>query len=558
MNSVENNDQFLIGLAKEDITPAANGEVLLGFGDPEHKANKIETPLFARALTIELTKDTHIAIACLEICFISQALRDEVLSLLQTKDPTTNWNEAQLLLCATHTHCAPGGHTHDIMYNLPNKGWYPHVLKKYAEGTMKAILKARRDLKPGRVRFAEGEFKPEQPVAFNRSVDAWNLNPETQKYSFSDRHKALDKTMRLFRFENLNGEFIGCLNEFAVHCTSVHRDYKMIHSDNKGIAATELENKLGGTCIFVQGAAGDVSPNFQKFKGLFETRGTNKDDLISVRDNGLMQSEMAEALVYKAKSSEALAAELEYTLQYINMSNIEVDPQDVNGQVNLKTRLAVIGARALLGTDEGMPTPKPLYYLIVLIGRMLNLTGIDEMQKPKLGCVQSGEGQIFKVEKFDRLLVPGIFDPIVQQIKKWGALNLTVLPLSPQIVPIQLLRLGSWVWLAVPGELTTTSGARLKKSILSDLKKNKSVQSALIVGYANSFTGYITTPEEYELQRYEGASTHFGKWTQPAYQTVFRKLALNLGVDQKNKFGEKPQLRPKHELDLLIAPDLKN
>ena len=81
-------------LVNENITPDPNGEVLLGFGDPEHKANQIEAPLFARALTIELTKDTHIAIACLEICFISQALRDEVLHLLQTKDPTTNWNEA--------------------------------------------------------------------------------------------------------------------------------------------------------------------------------------------------------------------------------------------------------------------------------------------------------------------------------------------------------------------------------------------------------------------------------------------------------------------------------
>jgi neutral ceramidase len=49
-----------------------------------------------------------------------------------------------------------------------------------------------------------------------------------------------------------------------------------------------------------------------------------------------------------------------------------------------------------------------------------------------------------------------------------------------------------------------------------------------LAGYANAYAGYVTTPEEYAVQDYEGASTHFGKWTLPAWQTEFDKLAQRL------------------------------
>ena len=54
------------------------------------------------------------------------------------------------------------------------------------------------------------------------------------------------------------------------------------------------------------------------------------------------------------------------------------------------------------------------------------------------------------------------------------------------------------------------------------------VDEVIIAGYANGYAGYVTTPEEYEVQDYEGASTHFGKWTLPAWQTIFRSLAHDL------------------------------
>jgi neutral ceramidase len=38
-----------------------------------------------------------------------------------------------------------------------------------------------------------------------------------------------------------------------------------------------------------------------------------------------------------------------------------------------------------------------------------------------------------------------------------------------------------------------------------------------VQGYANDYAGYVTTPEEYGEQRYEGGHTMFGRWELPAY-----------------------------------------
>jgi neutral ceramidase len=434
-----------------------------------------------------------------------------------------------------------------------------------------AIQEAVGNMREGRIRYAEAGFSVETPVAFNRSIQAWNQNPDVDAFSYDDRARALDRTMRLFRFEDLNGNFIGCLNEFAVHCTSVHRDYKMIHADNKGVAAAELEKELGGVCTFVQGASGDSSPNFQRFKGLREVRGTDRDDLESARKNGLMQSEMALELVRKASSANPISAELDTAIEYFDFSKIHVDSRDVNGRTDCYTGPAVIGARALLGTDEGMPTPKIVYHVAKGLSRAADLVefissggqkkflpGFDPVQGPKEGCIQSGESQVFRARGFENSLVPEFLDPLLALLKSWSRKKLMRRPLTPQILPLQSVRLGDWIWVSVPSEFTTTSGARLKKSVLADLQGTWA-KRALLIGYANSYSGYVTTPEEYQLQLYEGASTHFGQWTQPAYQTAFRKLIekfLKPRSERSTTFIH-PPVPTDDELVELRAPPLK-
>jgi neutral ceramidase len=47
----------------------------------------------------------------------------------------------------------------------------------------------------------------------------------------------------------------------------------------------------------------------------------------------------------------------------------------------------------------------------------------------------------------------------------------------------------------------------------------------LVAGYSNGYLHYVTTPEEYDAQRYEGGSTLFGRWEAPALTQVAVELA---------------------------------
>jgi len=96
----------------------------------------------------------------------------------------------------------------------------------------------------------------------------------------------------------------------------------------------------------------------------------------------------------------------------------------------------------------------------------------------------------------------------------------------PTVVPIHLFRLGDFFMIKVPGEVTTMAGRRLRESVQQTLV-DEGIPDAKVVITANAdtYTHYITTPEEYSIQRYEGASTIYGPNTLPAYIQEYNKLA---------------------------------
>uniref|UniRef100_A0A671S8Q0 Neutral ceramidase n=1 Tax=Sinocyclocheilus anshuiensis TaxID=1608454 RepID=A0A671S8Q0_9TELE len=83
------------------------------------------------------------------------------------------------------------------------------------------------------------------------------------------------------------------------------------------------------------------------------------------------------------------------------------------------------------------------------------------------------------------------------------------LPWHPAIVDIQIITIGSLAIVAVPGEFTHYCLPQI----------------VVIAGLCNIYTHYITTYEEYQIQRYEGASTIYGPHTLSAYIQRYRGLA---------------------------------
>jgi len=111
-------------------------------------------------------------------------------------------------------------------------------------------------------------------------------------------------------------------------------------------------------------------------------------------------------------------------------------------------------------------------------------------------------------------------------------------------VPVQAFRIGSLIIVSIPAEVTTVAGRRLAKVALGaalegdgsdEANENKSksysndaTYKVIINGLANGYSGYVTTFEEYQAQRYEGASNLFGPNTLGAYEQTVKDLVREL------------------------------
>ena len=72
----------------------------------------------------------------------------------------------------------------------------------------------------------------------------------------------------------------------------------------------------------------------------------------------------------------------------------------------------------------------------------------------------------------------------------------------------------------------------IQKITFSHLKilvyPNQNIKYLVIAGLANSYSGYVTTEEEYNMQHYEGAHTLYGPHTLKGYKQVFSSLLYQL------------------------------
>ena len=63
---------------------------------------------------------------------------------------------------------------------------------------------------------------------------------------------------------------------------------------------------------------------------------------------------------------------------------------------------------------------------------------------------------------------------------------------TADVLPIQLVRIGPLVLIAVAQEVTIVAGLRLRRAVADVL--GTTIDNVLVQGYANDYAGYLTTP----------------------------------------------------------------
>lgn len=527
-------NDYLIGTGIYDITGPAAELGMMGMASIDQKTEGIHSRLFARAFIVcDQSSNKRVVILSADIWSCTLAVKMEVVKRLNTIYGNDLYTIDNVLLSGTHTHSGPGGYSHYALFNLSILGFDKQNFECIVNGMVQAIKKAHDNLAPGKIFFNNGDV---EDCGFNRSPIAYDNNPQQERSKYSGN---TDKEMQLLKFVKNDGKEIGCISWFAIHPTNRGNKNKLITGDNKGYASYLFEKEQGTSinsketfiAAFANSNCGDISGNVKY--GVPDL----VHDFAHMKEFGEKQFSKAKELYISANKQ--VTGEIDYRHTYIDFSKVNID-----GTSN-RTYPAALGASMFAGSTEDSKSEFGI---------------IEGIMATVSGDYPAGQKNIIleAINLLSGLLtgfkVPGILE---DEMKKGHFPKPIILaqglaepyPLSPEVLPLQIIRIGNLILLGTPFELTTMAGRRLRESIL-ELLKSSGIDQLILATYANGYSGYVTTKEEYDVQHYEGASTHFGPHTLMALQQEFGKLASDMKDGKSVPTGPEPRDLSKEQTNL--------
>jgi hypothetical protein len=245
------------GAAQADITPPVGG-AMYGYGARgANVSTGVHDPLYAKALVLE-NGDTRIAWVTLDWGTITEDITSNVRRLVEEETGIT-----RVLCSASHTHSAP----------QPNDAFPPGerpYLRMAEEKIAGAVAEAAKDLRPARIRAGWGRVEE----GHNRR----KIGPDGKAVMFWENRERVptspvDYSLGVIRVESRRGRPIATLVNFQCHPVVLGPENLEISADYPGVFTRLVEDESGGLCMFLQGAAGDINPFWDKTppaEGAFE------------------------------------------------------------------------------------------------------------------------------------------------------------------------------------------------------------------------------------------------------------------------------------------------
>lgn len=515
---------YNIGAGLADITGEVAEANMFGYADGDQISTGVQQRLHARAFVIgDGTKE--ILMIVLDTSSIGQAMHQDLLKRLKTKYGN-RFNKENVVLTATHTHASPGGYSHYALYGLTTRGFQEPTFDALQRGTMRAVDKAVANISPGTLKFGTSELTN---ANVQRSSTAFQKNPAEERAEYGAGEK--DNQMQVLKFYK-DGKDVASINWFAVHPTSLTNKNTLVSGDNKGYGAWYWEKQKGTDYLkgegyvaaFANTNAGDMSPNLNLRPG----SGPTEDQWQNAQIIGQRQADSA----MNTETSLSVSGSIDYRQNYADFSRQTIDPKyTVDGKPH-KTCLAAYKTSFAAGsTEDGGAGDGLVASGFVDEGRANPIV-------QALGFIISWPTQeLKKCQETDQVaIVMGTLLPY---------------PGSPDVLSTQIVRLGNLAILAVPNEFTVAAGHRLRKQVAAKL--NIPFDNVVFAGYSNAYAGYVTTPEEYKQQDYEGASNHFGPHSLEAWQQNVDHLTEALINDQPVEPGPTPRDLSQNQVSLVTG-----
>ncbi|KAI8613762.1 Neutral/alkaline nonlysosomal ceramidase [Chytriomyces sp. MP71] len=546
----------MTGAGIGDITSPIGEIIMNGYDNAPTVANGVHLRLKARAFIFAGTNGLRSVFVSVDLGLNSQIMKQMVIANLQTQlGSDASWYTMEnIMISATHTHAGPAGYNDDFLYEALTLGVVSNARQVIAAGVTTAIVQAHHNLAASSVGLSVGTLVGS---AINRSNKSYANNPADERALYSEN---VDTTMTELLLRGNDGTLKSVINWFAVHGTSMNNNNTYVSGDNKGYASYmwELQKGPGFVAAFAQTNAGDATPNLipptcantglpcdgsaKDCNGLVsmcQGHGpgwdVGQDDFYSTEVIGGMQLKAAQSLASSPTVQNNIAGEIRFKHALVDFTNIRVTLPDGN---NATTCPPAMGFSFAAATTDGVSND--LFYqgdntvdasaqwYWHALGDIISLSPLSDAQKachsPKQVLLNTGYSN-----------VPNAW--------------------QPHVLPLQMFLIGrKFAIIGFPAEITTMAGRRLRNTTLAALIQAGAVDAdatIVIAALSNTYASYTTTYEEYQIQRYEGASTAYGPHQLRAFQKLYAQMAASFTNASMNVPSLAASPIPSSELSLL-------
>ena len=241
--------EFRAATAKIDISPSTP-QWLMGYG--ARQSTGIHDRIFHRIAALD-DGATQVFIVASDLCLFSPTVYDEVTAELKRE---LGLEPKQLWWTVTHSHSTPEVGPPG-MYDVLLKGRSDHPWNREYHAFIKSTLIAG-------VREAKSKLAPAR-LALGSGISRANINRRARdadgKISLGlNPDGPTDRQVGLIRLERPDGTPIGFIANYAMHGTVLAGSMLQISGDGPGIVSAYVEEKLGATTLYVNGAAGNLAP----------------------------------------------------------------------------------------------------------------------------------------------------------------------------------------------------------------------------------------------------------------------------------------------------------
>ena len=466
-------DGLLAGAAQVDITPPP-GMPKAGYSANARDGNGFRTRLRARVLHLR-AENASIAIVQCDLLGGSSVLQHLVADAIADR---TDIPLAGLMIGATHTHAGPGQFLGNDFYNrfASNRRGFDPAWTQFLVDQLAAAAVAAYERRVA-ARLAMG-MTTIYGLTRNRSLDPYVRNDTvTDKREEPQRKFAsVNPDLHVLRVDGNDGAHIAAAVIFSVHGTGISQHTHEYNADVWGYLVAEMRDRVGPEPVIgtIQGTHADVAPAIRPgLAGHLEAARIG-------RGVGAQAAALYERLAEELTSDVSLGCAFREV-------DLAVDRR-IDG-IELPRRPAV-GAALVAGAKEN-ETP------------VIHRIPPFRAGSPKRRFSQANA----HAQKW--VLGSRWLQPVIIRLRDF-----------PHVLPLQALRIGAHTIVGMPFEVTIESGRRMAEAVGGT--------RVVVSSVANEYTGYVTTPEEYTRQYYEGGHTIYGPNTLPFLAAQAARLARDL------------------------------